>query len=589
MSRLPAMLIPLTIALLILFPVGFFPRVTAVAAILLSSACFLLWRRDTSRHRRSIDRPLACWYAALVAFLLLHSAPLPLGATRITGKERFRQNERAAEAIRDAAELHLLESERTSFCLTRNKAGTLRIMLLAIAMFSAGALASRLAPRRKLLCLRWLVLAGALVGAAGYLSLRHFSQGDSLWWIYPVRHSLPGPVACFGGRNHFGAFLVLLSAPALVLAVADLSRRRFASCAFSGLAFVTLTISAIFSLSRATLLAYVVVLVTALVIFLVKRRPWALLALAGLAAAAALLLFALPHQALRERLKTLRHVRETDSYITRVTAWKDSMAVWDTYPVVGAGPNAFRTVYPQHRTTSSSAFMTHAENELVQLLTDTGLAGLFMAAWLAVLLGPRLFRAVRRPPDEAVFGTAAFVALAGAAATACFDFALHTPLYGITLAALTGLALHAPTPENQQPGSRPQRAAFTVLAGCAFLIALLITLVHGTRLRYDSTASLKHLRLPELRRALAWAPTSWLAWYYFGQQCCVPGHPEAWELGERCLSAAGDYDRNNYRLWKRIGNLRLSLGDTDGARAAFRRVRELRWWVPVPDLSDDSG
>jgi hypothetical protein len=89
-----------------------------------------------------------------------------------------------------------------------------------------------------------------------------------------------------------------------------------------------------------------------------------------------------------------------------------------------------------------------------------------------------------------------------------------------------------------------------------------------------------------MAKGLMRAPSSWLHWYYFGREICRTPTPEAAALGSRCLTQAGHYDLNNYRLWKQIGKYRLSRKDYAGAREAYARVHELRDWVPIPDIPE---
>jgi len=556
--------------------------------VVLSAACVTLCLTSRHSHGSRIPKILRIGYAALLIYLLAAVTALPARVTALTGKGRAVQNAAVCQTVEEAVDLGLLSRAPLRFALTRNRAGSLRLTLLAFSMFSAAVLSAGLGARAKTEYLRFLAVFGALVAVAGYLSLTRLPQKDTLWWVYPIPHALPGPVACFSGRNNFGAFLALISGTTLGLIAADLSCRRWLLAGVSALALICTTLGAVFSLSRAALLACAAAILGAFFLLLLRRRvvlAVIILLIAGLSVTA---LFFLPTAPLLERVGTLRDIKSTDSYVTRVAAWRDSVHIWRSYPILGAGPNAFRMVYPQHRTTSQSAFMTHAENELVQLFTDSGLVGFLIAVALCLPVTLGILSAVVRGGAGSITAVAAGTAMIAAAATACFDFALHTPLYGTVVASVVGLAITSRDPSADAPPPVSRRwLTVGALSTATLLLATLLSLAFGTRLRLDSHARLKHAQLPELRDALVWAPTSWQAWYYFGRAACAGGTPASFRLGERCFSQAGAYDANNYRLWRRIGKLRLSLGDRQGARDAFARVRSLRWWAPVPSVPDD--
>jgi len=100
----------------------------------------------------------------------------------------------------------------------------------------------------------------------------------------------------------------------------------------------------------------------------------------------------------------------------------------------------------------------------------------------------------------------------------------------------------------------------------------------------DSPDHMADMDINRLARAVVWSPTSWQTWFYFGRACCSAAERKAFLLGERCISTAGELDPNNYRLWLELGHLRLRLGKREEAREAFARVKQLRYWVTVPEI-----
>jgi hypothetical protein len=355
----------------------------------------------------------------------------------------------------------------------------------------------------------------------------------------------------------------------------------------SAVQLALLTAGIVLSFSRGALAAYGVgVGATVVVLFLARRRAAAVSVLAiGVLCAVAVVKTPVP--TLQARIQLLRNWREDDSYRTRVNVWHDSLRVWRTYPVAGAGANAFRCVYPQHRRTSDGAFMSHAENEYVQLLTDSGAVGVALLFAACVALARLLMPTRARCRGAPVLMAASVGAVAAAAAHAVVEFALHIPLYAVMLGTVAGAGFDASGHEESTafPGAGGARRERRQALGLG--VALLVAVFWGRDMRLDSPAVLRDAPLEKRVRALVLAPTSWHAWYHLARKVRRLDTPGAGEFAESCMSQAVAYDPNNYRLWLAVGKQRLKIDDRAGARAAFARVRELRYWVSVPEVPED--
>jgi len=421
----------------------------------------------------------------------------------------------------------------------------------------------------------------------GYVSLRHRPQGDSLWWIFPVGRTLPGPVACFRNPNHFAAFLAMLCPPTLALLAHDVAKIRLVRALLGLAALGCLAGGIVVSLSRGALLACAVGFMVCTVLFFVQRRFVTGGIMIGLGIAGIVGLLLVPNPEIRERLATLKDIRSTDSYQTRVAAWADSFAIWRAYPIAGAGANGYRMVYPQHRTTTQGAhMMSHAENEYIQWATDGGLLGLAVLA--ALVYG--LARTAVIPPLRARAPSPIVVASCGALATAAahsaVDYPLHIPLYSIPLASIVGLAL----PRSIAAafgGSIRQRLRDALPAGIGVAVSFLLIFTWGRKTHSDATFRLRGASLLQLCDALMWAPTSQYAWFEMGKDIGRKRTPEARLLATRCLDRAGKMDPNNYKLWYKIGERKDKLRDREGAARAFKRASDLRDWLQVPYLPED--
>jgi O-antigen ligase len=562
---------------------GVLVGVVAVIAAFFSIA----WGLSTARPAVSASP----WNTALVAAttgLLLYCGlmllPVPRFLSPLGGAERAIQNETVVQALADARDVGLPTPHAWSFALTRNRAGTFRIGLMLGVAALAFALAGRLPVNGRRLLLTALSVTGVAIACVGYLGQRHFPQGDTLCWWIPIQHGLPGPMSCFGNRNHHAGFLALISAMALGACIEAARDRRYGSALLHAAA-AGITAAAMLPVgSRGALVAWVFGTAATLA-FSLTRRPRSLALLAtSLFAVAVGAFLALPHLPVPERFKTLSSPLRTSSAATRLHAWRDSARIWRSYPLLGPGPNAYRAVMPQYRTSIEGGFAVYPENAYVQVFAEMGLVGTSLFAALAgslAVLGYRRWRATEADRSGVIPGVGA---MAAAGAHAIMDAPCLIPLYTITLACLLALAVRPPATDLPRavPVWRPWPAYGAVAA------ALLLLLLSPRIRTLDLPAYIEYAGPRELGRALIWAPTQWQAWYHLGRQACLLDTPAGFRFGERCYTQAAAYDPNNYRLWREVGDLRLNIGDRARAAAAYRRAKELRHWLDVPDLSGEA-
>ena len=397
-------------------------------------------------------------------------------------------------------------------------------------------------------------------------------------------HLLPGPVGCFVNRNHFGGFIGMLAFPALALLVDAVRVRRWGSAVVYAVLFGVMVYALAFSLSRGALLSFALAGL-ALILFFAFRRSLKAAAVSFVAlAAVATAVFWIPNPQLQERLSTLRHPLATASASDRLSDWRETLRVIPRYPVIGAGANALRMVYPQHRETAAGGWLVHAENQYIELAAEGGLAGVLLALFCAAACARGAWR--NRCSTPAVVLTAASGAAALAALHALFDFAILVPACAVVLASLIGLLLPNPAAGSRRALPLRLAPALLGLAGAAFLGFQGVEALQ----RLDAHERLQTATAAELRRALVWAPTSWHAWYYLGREAFAEaegGTPQGATLcraGEAFMTQAAWYDPRNYRLWDQVGRARLSLGDNPGALKAFERAKELRPWLDIPPI-----
>lgn len=524
-------------------------------------------------------------FSAVLLFVLFTALPLPPCLEPLTGALRQNQNRLVEVGLRQAANFGMFDPATPWFSLSRNRAGTLRMVFLLAASFGALLLAASLPTRLKIAYLQFLVLTGAVVAAGGYVSQWHIPQGDTLWWTLPVEHALPGPVGCFMNRNHFGGFLAMLAPVALVLTGYAFRDRKWGAGILFLMTALTLIYALIMSLSRGALVAFAAgcLALSALLAFR-KNLVASIGSLATVSLLALIVYSASP--AVRERLASLRDPLHAPSVQNRLMEWRESLRVWPHYPVIGAGANALRMVYPQVRQTATGRWLVFSENEYIQLVAEGGLVGVVLAGLVGVAFRHRLRGTNPNPVPDSI--RLSIIGAVVVTATHCvFDFPLHLPLYAVVLASLAGLAL--PSPVETSPCRRALylTPVFIGLAGCA-IIGLVTP---GSLRQFDSYNHLRKADPAQLRRALIWAPTSWHAWYYLGRTACSEGvtrrRVTLCFFGEELMTEATRLDPQNYRLWYAVGKTRLALKDYDRAEEAFARGQKLRPWLTPPPIRRD--
>ncbi|MDA0578130.1 MAG: O-antigen ligase family protein [Verrucomicrobia bacterium] len=572
-----------TILLLTLLPTSGFPRLIAVSALLTAVALVatsLLTKPEATPQANRFSHRIPWVFTALGIFWLLTVIPLPVNHSAVGNPRRAEQNRIVHDAIASVQALELVPTTPTRFAISRNTSGTARYALMMLAAFATALLASQIGRHGKIALLRFLIVLGAAVAFAGYWSLRQAPQGDTLWWVFPVPHSLPGPVACFRNRNHFAAFAALLCPAAIALCLHDLMRLRLIRAATSLIALACLTTGVVVSLSRGAMLAWGFGMLACIALYAIYRQWRIVVALVLLGFIAGAIAFSMLPDDARARLATLRTMEQTDSYQRRVEAWQESTSILRTYPWFGAGANAFRMVYPQHRASTQGAVRTHPENEYVQWVVDCGILGTTLLV-LLIFTSTRgaLLPTLRDGPTVTV-GVAAIGGLAVAAVHATVDYALHIPLYTITAAALAGLII----PPLRPAPTRASRLAFAAPAALLLIVTTTMAFGWGRLIAFDDQGVLARASLRQLTDTMRWSPTSPYAWYNFADRLKNVGTPESSLLARQALQRVAELDPNNYRLMNDVGHAFMALGDIDNARKSFARVKELRDWVQVPDL-----
>jgi O-antigen ligase len=408
-----------------------------------------------------IKTGLAWPFILLLGYLLVSLAPIPPRLLALLSNEAHGMYQFAADTISAIG-----KSTPPDFRVTLNPFETeeelLKLISYVLFFFLALHLLRYNHGFQRLY--RLLIGLGAAIGLYGVI--QNVWSNGKIYWIYESGSGTPfGP---FVNHNHFAGYLELSLGLSIGLWLAELRRFR-RSTGLPGPAgyfawtwhkeggrvwvlavaiFIMITALTV-SLSRGGMLSFVCTALLSSGIALLSRRKEAEVPIPErsryrliliLAALSALLLvigiFAhTPHMRGRYRID------ESASY--RVQVWQNSLNAISDFPLTGAGLGAFRSLFPRYKTGAYLSEATHAENEYLQWIMETGLLGTALLLWAGLIF---LHRAYRRFKSRRNFYTrclayGTFFSITSLSIHNLMDFNTHIPSNALTLSAILALCM----------------------------------------------------------------------------------------------------------------------------------------------------
>jgi O-antigen ligase len=393
------------------------------------------------------------------------------------------------------------------------------------------------------------------------------------------------PFGSYVNHNHFAGLLEMGIVLAASMALGRWRLRGGATPGVVGLGGVALGLVAVHlaSRSRGGLIALAAGLLAAGILWarVVSHRGGTRLRLAPLAVGVLIVIsfgLAVVPETTRAHLATIFSGRTDSSGDYRLDVARDTMRLWAAHPVLGAGLGAYADAFPAFKRAHGEVRTTHAENDTLEFVAEAGLAGVAIAAWLAVLAVRGLADRLRhgRDPFRKSIAVGAAGAIVALAVHSLFDFNLRLPANALVFVSLLGLAA-SPREPARRIGARalPAVAAlvvFTLGAAAAWRAAGAVSFVRSLRDRDPQmqVAALDHvlMRHPYLAeayraRALAWRDLAIGRTGFAGPRL---------ERAERDLSSALWLRPSWGEAWADLGWTRWMSGDLPGARAAMDRA-----------------
>jgi O-antigen ligase len=523
-----------------------FGSVTPRAASILTASLLLLsgvfWSIEMFRGRSLRAPPALPWIAIGFALVFFQIVPWPESLSDLIAPGVGQ----AYRPLRDeqlSAGWHPLSVEPFQ---TR----WLAVQLLGLV--AAFHLANRLSRRSGDRNLFAYVLTAAGVALSLFAVYQKSRFGNLLYGMVGVKSGTPfGP---FVNHNHFAGYVEGCALLALGAALGS-SRRSSALSLLLGGSAVLIGIAHVLSHSRGGLLALGSGL--AVLAWLSRgdeARPRRLVLLGGGVAVALFLLLFGP-SSLFLRLSTFSDPAADDSVRFRARLWSDSLRLWERSPFFGTGLGTYAAAIPPHRSGPDETRAEYAESDWLQILCESGLAGItVLSAFLFSISrnGHREARGERSERGRAVVH-GAFAAVVALIVHGLVDFNFRIPSNALLFAVLLGIL----APEGRRLAPKPGR--LWRWGGSGLLLALTL-LAAGFVLRLGASQE-RNLRVdpllaqPEeftdLIRALA------------RSRELVPGNPHTSYLLGRL------YNEEAYRSREKVRYRELRL---EQARAAFREA-----------------
>jgi O-antigen ligase len=308
-------------------------------------------------------------------------------------------------------------------------------------------------------------LIKTVLGIAGFLVLfaiiQKLTWNGRVFWFYPVDERLSSGSGIWGpyiNRNHFAGYLEMVIPLGLALLIYSspdiktlpgvpfsvriarfLASDNLVPFIMLFLGILVMSACLFMTLSRGGIIAFGV---SALFFAWITNKRRSLknktlsLVLIGIVILAVVVLAGWDQ--LEKRLDEL----QTERHISRLKVWEESLGIIKDYPLLGSGFGTFEYTYMRYQKPFNPLeIYTHAHNDYVELMTDSGIAGFCLTLSLVLIFFIRVYREWRTRHNKFAVcvgagGLTSFVAI-GIHSIA--DFNLHIPANALLLSVIAGI------------------------------------------------------------------------------------------------------------------------------------------------------
>ncbi|MCL4522715.1 MAG: O-antigen ligase family protein [Acidobacteria bacterium] len=295
-------------------------------------------------------------------------------------------------------------------------------------------------PRRLKRLAESLGIAGFLIAVLAIA--QYLTANGKIYWLIEPTHGgwVFGP---YVNRNHFAGLMELWTPLAIGLALRpeNTLARRWMWCIVA----LVMGSSVLLSGSRGGTIALVVEIVV--LALAASAQHGGRKALAAVAIALVVVgggVWALDQgQALRRFEETFRvnTTLQEEATAHRIGAWKGTWTLFQQHWAIGSGLETFESLFPAARPFASDKIWTHAHNDWLQFLAETGAVGAALGLWILFAGGLQAWRNFKETS-----GTATGAILMGMAAGCMgllihgwLDFNFHVPANAANFAVLAAV------------------------------------------------------------------------------------------------------------------------------------------------------
>jgi O-antigen ligase len=369
--------------------------------------------------------------------------------------------------LRPAVNSGLGMSLSQSLSLDPNATRLVIVQLLGLFVYFAAVLVFVDTPRRLQLIVRTIMIFGFCLAMFGLT--QSFTSPTKVYWIRELNQSTAfGP---FINRHHFAGYMELtLALPLGLLFAGSVDREKkllylFLAGMMGVALFMTTSRGGVISLVAEV---FFFVLVTA---FWrkenerTKRRASRIRsAIVRLALGVALMVGLVIGVAVigggdipLNRL--VDSVNTNDPTTGRAHFWSVTLNMIKAHPVLGTGLGAFGVIYTRFDSHNGLLRLEQAHNDYLQVLSDGGIVGAFLAVFFVALLFARAFyRMGTRDPFRRGVALASLGGCLAVLVHSFFDFTLHTTANALLFLVLAALATLNGRVENAPPRRKRRRS-----------------------------------------------------------------------------------------------------------------------------------
>lgn len=333
-------------------------------------------------------------------------------------------------------------------------------------------LGTHLRTRRRLSVLMWaIVMSGCAISILALFN--HGAPERAVLWRFDPESPAFGP---FANRASFAAFVELVMPFALAPLIA--SPRRCDYWPILGVAVLMMSVAVVASASRAGVVLIVLEAGALMILSGGQRFRWFVVGLVFALGVAGVVWLTTEGaiDRLLQRFSQETLVVNPASATSRLAIWRTTLTMMADQPLLGVGLGAFRVAYPRYDTGNGLRFTTHAHNDFLHLMGETGVVGGLMCL-LFLMVGLRVARRTLRQAEAGLRPPAI------AAAVACGALALHSlvdvPLHVMAIAlgflsatavllaiqrisALPRASSSAPSPGGEGPSARAEKGRLRI-------------------------------------------------------------------------------------------------------------------------------